>query len=79
MTEAAEIAAKLTEAQREAVLAGYPIPSMGTNGYDTFMLPFEYGRSAKALHRLGLAALPFAPQMLTPLGLAVRAVLQEKG
>lgn len=72
------IAASLSEAQKLALSGGHPLPSMGPAGYDTFIVGFEHGRSAKALHGLGLATLPFAPQILTPLGMAVRTEL-EKG
>ncbi len=74
----AAIAAGLTKAQREAITSeGYALPSMGPFGYDSIVIGFEHGRSAKALHRLGLAQLPWSPQVLTPIGLAVRAALHD--
>lgn len=77
MSDPKATAARLTVAQRKALTSGHPLPSMGPYGYDTFILGFEHGRSAKALHHMGLATLPFAPQILTPLGLAVRTELEK--
>lgn len=75
-----QIARGLSPAMRDALVDDrHPIPSMGPHGYDSFILGFKHGRSAKALHARGLATLPFAPQILTPLGLAVRAHLREQG
>lgn len=69
--EAAAIARGLTKAQREALLSALDI------GF-AFITTFAYGRSAKALHRIGLTNLSWAPSSLTPLGLAVRAALQSE-
>ena len=76
MTDA-KLAAGLTKAQRAAMVSkSYAIPSMGPHGYDSVMLGFSYGRVAKALHARGLTNTPLAPQILTPLGLRVRALLK---
>ena len=73
------VAEGLTAAQRTALTSdGCALRSMGPKGYDTFIISVAYGRSAKVLHKAGLATLPFAPQILTPLGLAVRAYLQQE-
>ncbi len=77
---AAVIAKGLSEAQRRALTSdGHAIPSMGPHGHDSVMLGFEHGRVAKALYARRLANLPFAPQILTPLGLAVRDHLRSHG
>ncbi|MEM9085281.1 MAG: hypothetical protein AAGB23_05110 [Pseudomonadota bacterium] len=78
--EAKRIADGLSEAQRRAVAdpKAVSLPSMGPKGYDSFILSFAHGRSAKALYRKGLSTLAWAPSILTPLGLAVRRILQEE-
>jgi hypothetical protein len=66
MTDPAEIAKGLTEAQRKAVRRGY----------------LQHGRGMWPLHN-ALVEMGLFPHghyhPLTPLGLSVRAVLQEKG
>lgn len=69
-TTPAAIAASLTEAQRRALLTSYDIGFGRITTLDT-------GRSAKALHRMGLTNLPWSPAGLTPLGLAVLAHLEK--
>ena len=71
-----QIAAGLTKAQRAAIRSGTFIPSIGPYGYNSFILGGEHGRSAKALHRLGLVHTPFAYQILTRLGLTVRNIVK---
>ena len=78
-TDIAQIAAKLSKAQRAALSCpmAIPIAAMGPKGHDTVILGFQHAKSAKALHARGLAMLPWAPQMLTPLGQQVRAYLMS--
>jgi hypothetical protein len=77
--DAETVARGLTKAQRDAVACpkAILIPAMGLNGHDTVILGFQHGKSARALHARGLAMLPWAPQILTPLGLAVRKILEN--
>lgn len=73
MTEdAARIAKGLTEAQRQALVGAYCEQGLVMTRLETF-------RSGRALHRMGLTNLRWSPSGLTPLGLAVRAALADKG
>ena len=67
----ADVAAKLTEAQREALTDVFDLGDLG------YMTKIATGRSAKALHQRGLTRLSWAPCTLTPLGLAVRQHLEQ--
>lgn len=74
MTEAAEIAAKLTKAQRSLIQRAMPIEShTGKTLWRIPASPTHYQQAAFA--KLGVAVL----NILTRTGEAVRAVLQEKG
>ena len=65
----AGVAASLSEAQRAALTSAIDLGWMA-------MTKIETGRSARALHRLGLTNLSWAPSSLTELGLAVKAYLE---
>jgi hypothetical protein len=71
MTDLDQLAAKLTDAQRAAILNAKPAVSATT---------FWYGRtrSIAALHRKGLADYPQAPARLTGLAVVLRSKLSER-
>lgn len=73
------ICASLTKAQRQAMTSdGYMLPPMGPYGFETMILGEQYGRSAKALHRLCLLQNPWCPSSFTPRGMEIRAYLKEQ-
>lgn len=72
-----QIAARLRYNQRAALLDGVYLthPKGGRAGV---LMKWEYEIHAKALHRMGLADSPHAPQLLTPLGLQVLDYMQTQ-
>ena len=74
--EAERALAGLTAAQREALVTAVGGPRF-------YLTRWKYGRSVMALHRAGLTMKPPPGgggiiACLTPLGLAVRSLLQER-
>ena len=72
MTDPHEVAAKLTRAQREAMCSHYQGP------FSTSIHALTAASCRAALQRKGLVVDRMYSIALTPLGLAVRAILQEK-
>jgi hypothetical protein len=74
-TDAEAIAAKLTEAQRRAILGAESDGELGNLFIRTRFR--DCGVSAKGLHALGLTTIVWSGLMLNQLGLAVRQLLER--
>ena len=74
MTQAQEIAIRLSEAQRKAVICAVGNIGMVPSHYPTALRISQ--QTLRALNRLGITE-RFPPR-LTPLGIKVRAILQEQ-
>ncbi len=73
VTDAAAIAEELSKAQRAAIMNARE--SMFA---DKMWFGKVHGNVMLALHRLGLSDYQYSPARLTPTGLAVRKILQER-